>query len=247
MRFLNFFLILFLFNQPNFAKANSLISGISNNEINIDTDFKGAQILLFGAKNDVGNIVVAVRGPQKNFIVSKKEKLFGIWYNGQRVIFKESFGFYSLFSTFNRGEMLASDLVDYELGRNNIKFKTTENIPVDQLKEFRVQLIELLEKKKYYRADVKKIDFLDETLFKLTIDFPKNIILGTYIVEIYLINNGTVLSYQAIPIYVNQVGVNATIANFAANQKVLYGIVAVFLAVIVGFITNYFFIKFIKK
>lgn len=247
MRFLKFFFILFLLSWSNFALATSLISGISNNEININTDFKGAQILLFGAKNDVGNIVVVVRGPQKNFIVSKKEKVFGIWYNGQRVSFKDSFSFYSLFSTFNRGEMSTNDLIDYELGRNNIKFKTVENITIDQFNEFRVQLIELLEKKKYYRADVKKIDFLDEALFKLSIDFPKNIILGTYVVEIYLINNGTVLSYQAIPIYVNQVGVNATIANFANNQKVLYGILAVLLAVIVGFITNYFFVKFIKK
>ena len=57
-----------------------LISGISTNEINIDTKFKGAQILLFGAKGDAGNIVITVRGPKKIFSLPEKKKLlvFGI-------------------------------------------------------------------------------------------------------------------------------------------------------------------------
>jgi Kef-type K+ transport system membrane component KefB len=79
------------------------------------------------------------------------------------------------------------------------------------------------------------------------IDFPKNILLGTYIVEIYLINNGTILSYQSIPIFVNQVGMSAKISEFAYNQAVLYGLLAVFIAIFVGYLTNYFFVKFIKK
>ena len=110
-----------------------------------------------------------------------------------------------------------------------------------------MQLIDLLEQKKLYSASTKPIDFLDETLFKLIIDFPKNILLGTYIIEIYLINNGSVLSFQSIPVYVNQVGVSATISNFASTQSVLYGLIAVFLAIFVGFATNYFFARFIKK
>ena len=67
------------------------------------------------------------------------------------------------------------------------------------------------------------------------------------IIEIYLINNGSVLSFQSIPVYVNQVGVSAAISNFASTQSVLYGLMAVFLAIFVGFTTNYFFARFIKK
>jgi uncharacterized protein (TIGR02186 family) len=247
MRFIIFFHIFYILFFLSDSYANPLISGISANEINVNTEFKGAEVLLFGAKNDVGNVVVVIRGPKKNFMINKKEKLLGVWYNGQRVNFVDSYGFYSLFSSFKRGDLIDSDLIEYELGKNNIKFKTDQVIAPSKINEFRLELIDLLEKNKYYHPDVKKIDFLDETLFKLTIDFPKNILLGNYIIEIYLLNNGSVLSYQAIPIYVNQIGISAKISNFARNQEILYGLFSVMIALFVGFITNYFFVKFIKK
>jgi uncharacterized protein (TIGR02186 family) len=229
------------------AYAVPLVSGISSNEINVDTEFKGAQILLFGAKSDAGNIVITVRGPRKDFIVSKKQQLLGIWYNGERISFKNSYSFYSLFSTFNNGQTIEENLSDFELGKNNIKFESLPNLAPAKINEFRIQLVELLENKNFFAKGTKKIDFLDETLFKVMIDFPKNILLGTYIVEIYLINNGTILSYQSIPIFVNQVGMSAKISEFAYNQAVLYGLLAVFIAIFVGYLTNYFFVKFIKK
>ncbi|MBM3589775.1 MAG: hypothetical protein FJX30_00145 [Alphaproteobacteria bacterium] len=242
------FLIIFLFIIHHFdARAVPLISGISSNEINVDTEFKGAQILLFGAKSDAGNIVISVRGPRKNFIVSKKENLLGVWYNGERVRFKNSYSFYSLFSTFNNGRMIEDNLNDFELGKNNIKFEISQNLSPSKMNEFRIQLVDLLENKQYFASNTKPIDFLDETLFKVMIDFPKNILLGTYVVEIYLINNGSILSYQSIPIYVNQVGLSAKISDFASNQSVIYGLLAVFIAIFVGVLTNYFFVKFIKK
>ena len=247
MKFLKFFYTFCLLALSSESYAGPLISGISTNEINVDTEFKGAQILLFGAKNDAGNVVITVRGPRKNFIISKKENLLGIWYNGERIKFKNSYGFYSLFSTYNDGKMIQQELNEFELGKNNIQFEIQNNLSPTKINEFRVQLIDLLEQKKLYSASTKPIDFLDETLFKLIIDFPKNILLGTYVLEIYLINNGSVLSFQSIPVYVNQVGVSAKISKFASEQSVLYGLMAVFLAIFVGYATNYFFARFIKK
>ena len=247
MKFLKFFYT-FCFLLINIeANAGTLISGISSNEINVDTEFKGAQILLFGAKNDAGDVVISVRGPRKNFIISKKENLLGVWFNGERIKFKNSYGFYSLFSTYNDGEMIQQDLNEYELGKNNIQFEIQNNLSPSKINEFRIQLVELLEQKNLYPISTKPIDFLDETLFKLIIDFPKNILLGTYIIEVYLINNGSVLSFQSIPVYVNQVGVSAKISNFALNQSVLYGLIAVFLAIFVGCLANYLFARLIKK
>ena len=173
--------------------------------------------------------------------------MLGVWFNGERIKFKNSYGFYSLFSTYNDGEMIQQDLNEYELGKNNIQFEIQDNLSPSKINEFRIQLVELLEQKNLYPISTKPIDFLDETLFKLIIDFPKNILLGTYIIEVYLINNGSVLSFQSIPVYVNQVGVSAKISNFALNQSVLYGLIAVFLAIFVGCLANYLFARLIKK
>ncbi len=227
--------------------ASPVISGISTNEINIDHKFLGAQILLFGAKGDAGNIVITVRGPKKNFLVTKKEKLLGIWYNGERVKFKEAYSFYSLFSTFTDQEPLDSELSEMELGSDNLKFITSSGVEAKKKNEFQLQLINQLEKNHLYASGTNKIDFLDETLFKVMLDFPKNISRGTYTVEIYLIHDGTLLSFQSIPVYVNQVGLSAKIFDFAHEESFLYGLIAVAIALIVGWIANYLFARFIGK
>ena len=241
------FLITFLFFISGGAFANPIISGISTNEINIDTKFQGAKILLFGAKGDAGNVVVAVRGPKKNFVVTKKQKLLGIWYNGERVKFKNSYSFYSLFSTFNDQEPIDQLLKELELGKNNLEFNTFGKVAEKKKNDFQLQLIERLEKNQLYTAGASKVDFLDETLFKVMLDFPKNITRGVYTVEIYLINDGALLSFQSIPIYVNQVGFSAQVLDFAYQQSFLYGLLAIAIALVVGWLANYLFARFIGK
>ncbi|MFT6220302.1 MAG: hypothetical protein ACJAVG_001015, partial [Rickettsiales bacterium] len=183
----NILTILFLFFFFDVDKAHSrpIISGISTNEINIDTKFTGAEVLLFGARGDAGNIVVVIRGPKKDYIVSKKDKLLGIWYNKDRTEFKDSYSYYAFFSSDENDiddEKLLSQL---EIGQDRIKFDIGDNENVAQ-EEFEVEFVENLEKKNLYLSHPKSIEFLDETLFKVMLRFPKNISQGTYIVDIYL-------------------------------------------------------------
>ena len=113
--------------------------------------------------------------------------------------------------------------------------------------EFQLQLIDRLEKNQLYTTGASKVDFLDETLFKVMLDFPKNITRGVYTVEIYLINDSSLLSFQSIPIYVNQVGFSAQVLDFAYQQSFLYGLLAIAIALVVGWLANYLFARFIGK
>jgi uncharacterized protein (TIGR02186 family) len=246
MKIIKICTILFILSFAN-AFASPVISGISSNEINIDHSFRGAQILLFGAKGDAGNVVIAVRGPKRNFAVIKKQKLLGIWYNGERAKFKDSNSFYALFSTFHGQDLDQNLLSDLEIGGKNIEFKNFGEMAQDKKNEFEAHLIEELEKQKLYSTNPKKIDFLDETLFKVILDFPKNIARGVYTVEIYLIQEDQLLSFQSIPIYVNQVGISAKILDFAHEESFLYAILAVLIALIAGFLANYLFGRFFGK
>ena len=242
-----FFTLILLFFSDQQSIAAPLISGISTNEINIDTKFKGAQILLFGAKGDAGNIVITVRGPKKNFLVTKKQKLLGVWYNGVRVNFENSYSFFSIFSTFNNGEIQEDIMKDLELGKDFLDFSTSTKINEKDKNDFKVELIEKMEKNNLYNNSANKVEFLNETLFKIMLNFPKNIVRGIYTVELYLIKENTLISFQSIPIYVNQVGISAKISDFAIRQDMLYGLVAVALALVVGWLANYIFARFIGK
>ncbi|MBU6338945.1 MAG: TIGR02186 family protein [Rickettsiales bacterium] len=232
---------------PTKSWSAPIISGISTNEINIDTDFRGADILLFGAKDDFGNIIIAVRGPKKNFLVTKKEKLFGIWHNGKRVKIKDSYSYYSLFSNLRDSSPSEELMSELELGKDNLAFNTSFGVDEKDKNEFQLQLVDNFEKNKLYLNSFDGIDFLDETLFKVILKFPKNIARGVYSVEIYLLNDNGLSSFQTIPIYVNQVGVSAKILDFAYNQAFLYGLLSITIALVVGWLANYLFVRFFSK
>ncbi len=237
--------ILLLLLMPCLAKASSapIISGISKNEIKIDSKFTGEKILLFGAKNEPGNIIAVVRGPKHNFLLNKKEKSFGIWHNGKQIKFYDTYSFYNLFATFLGKELNQQNLLDFEIGKNNLNFKTNEatknNITYRKF-------FDLMEKQNLYSASADSIVFLDDTLFSVAINFPANILEGVYNIEIYLVENDAVISFQSIPVYVNKVGFNFEIAEFAKNQRVLYGLASIFIAIVVGFLINYIFNRFSK-
>ncbi len=236
----------FVVNQK--SEARPIISGISTNEINIDTKFNGAEILLFGAKGDAGDILIAVRGPKKNFLITKKEKFLGIWHNGNRVKLKNSYSYYSFFS--NSGDkILENDIAkDLELGGKNLKFYVSGNEESRKNKnEFEMEFVSNLEQQKLYSINGNVIDFLDESLFKVILKFPKNIARGIYNVEIYLLDDNNLASFQTIPIYVNQVGFSAKILDFAYQEPFLYGLLSVVIALVVGWLANYLFARFVGK
>lgn len=239
-----FFIALFFTSS---SEARPIISGISANEIDIDTKFTGAEILLFGAKGDAGNIIVTIRGPKQDYLLSKKGKFLGVWYNKKRLKFDDAYSYYAFFST-DENQVLDNRLLsNLEIGKNNIKFNVRGSADQATQDEFKIQFIDKLEKKDLYLTNPKPIQFLDETLFKVMLQFPKNISRGVYVVEIYLLDENNLVAFQSIPIYVHQVGLSAQINQFAYNSSILYGIGTVLLAAFAGWLASFIFTKFFGK
>lgn len=247
MRLFTLILSLFLCFTLN-SQAAPIISGISSNEIEIDTNFRGQKILLFGAKGYTGNIIVSVRGPKKDFVLTKKKEFLGIWYNGQRVNLEDAYSYYSLYSTFTDNKLPQQLLSDLELGKNNLNLNLIGDFDSEIGKEeFKLYFFDKLESDNLYSIGAKKVDFLGETLFKVMLDFPKNISRGTYSVDIYLMDEGSLVSFQTIPVYVKQVGFSAKIFDFTYENSFLYAIICVLIAVFVGWFVNLCFLRFFGK
>jgi uncharacterized protein (TIGR02186 family) len=229
------------------AWSNPIISAISTNQINIDTNFNGAEILLFGAKTERGEVIIALRGPKRKYVVTKKQKLLGVWYNGKRIVFKDAYSYYSMFSVSDHLDLENNLLDNLELGPNNLKFETKDQEDKELQEEFKSELVNRLKKTHLYSTGQKNIEFFDDNLFEAVLKFPKNISYGVYTAEIYLIRDNKLVAFQSIPIFVNQVGDSARIRNFAYQNSFLYALMAVLIAIIAGFVANYIFSRFIHK
>lgn len=236
-------LFISLFAKSSFARP--IISGISTNEINIDSNFTGEKILLFGAKGAVGDVIIVVRGPKKDYIVNKKSEVLGIWHNKKRIKFEDVYSYYSYFSTdpnIENNEVFKR----LQIGKNNIDLRTSKEQSQSDKINFSLQLIDKLAQNELYLENSHEIDFLDETLFKVMLEFPKNISRGEYLVEIYLVDDENLTAFQSIPIYVNQVGFSAKVNDMAHYQSFKYAVIAILLAVSAGFIANFVFSKLFK-
>ncbi len=78
---------LVIFLTSNTYAQNQIVADLSQENVEISTDFQGAKILLFGAydgqKGD--DIIVIVTGPKGLVTVQKKEKTLGVWVNTKKV------------------------------------------------------------------------------------------------------------------------------------------------------------------
>src|SRR5260370_8304669 len=63
------------------TRAEGLVADLTNHLIAITTGFTGASVVLFGATDGPGDVVVAVRGPEREMTIRRKNRIAGIWVN----------------------------------------------------------------------------------------------------------------------------------------------------------------------
>jgi len=238
-------ILLFLF-FCNIANARPIISGISPTKVEIDTNFSGTEVLLFGSKSNYGDLIIMVKGPKKDYAISKKDKILGIWHNKERIKIKDIYSYYAFFST-NKNYYLNYKLFPkIEAGENNIIFNSDEKNNRKN-SAFKIEFIKIKKEDNLYYEYPKGITFLDEKLYKIKINFPKNIPSGVYSAEIYLINNDIISAYQTIPIYVKKIGLGSEIYDMAKNRPYIYGLLAIFIAIFSGILANFIFRRLSRR
>lgn len=233
MTYKKFLFWVFLFLSASDALATPVIADLSLRQIEIDSGFTGTEILLFGARNDAGDIVVVVRGPELSYMVRKKEKILGIWMNRKQAQFNNISGFYAIAASRPLEEVRNDYLINsLQIGAENIKLlprKSTDNI-----EEFRKAFLDRQEKTNLYSLKVEKVSFIGDTLFRTIIKFPDNIPRGIYTAEIYLFSDNQLAGVQSTPIIVSKKGFEAAVFDFAHMHSFFYGVIAVALALMAG-------------
>jgi uncharacterized protein (TIGR02186 family) len=82
--------------------------GTSTSEIAITSDFRGADLTIFGALSNTDqlllaigqyDVVVVLEGPREDATVRKKERVFGIWVNRRSMTFEAVPHSYSMSSS----------------------------------------------------------------------------------------------------------------------------------------------------
>jgi len=221
------------------ALAEPLVADLSTHLIGITGNFTGAEVVLFGATDGPGDVVVVVRGPERDMVVRRKRRVAGIWVNAKEEEFAAVPSFYGIASsrpleTIATQQMRAFEQLGVDYLRLAMKRGTTreEDLP------FRDALVRGQQREHLFADGVGKVNFLGDRLFRTRLEFPANVPTGRYEVHVLLIRNKIVVSAQTTPLMISKVGIDAEVFDLADRRGAIYGMIAVVTAMMAGWLAS---------
>ena len=222
---------------PNAILAEAYFD-ISEDNIKIETNFTGKEVIIFGILNDGQETIMTIKGPQKNAVIQKKERILGFWFNTKQITYNEIPSVFFIASSKNIDDILpASTIIKEELSFNYLlENKTSQrnfisDVSLDNWKDNFVRINK--NKNLFKKYNVEKID---NKLFQTRIFFPAKSIPGEYKVNVYQIQNNLILNNKEKIITLKKSGVGSQIYNFAHNNAAAYGLFAIIFAIMSGFL-----------
>ncbi len=211
------------------AAAKSIVADIDHHLIAITTDFSGDDVLIFGAVDQPGDVVMALWGPLTSVQVHHKERIAGIWINREPVTFGDVPSFYGIASSRPLGDMLKPERLDrYQLGVGRLQIKTlaADVQSLDEVPAYHDALLRQRQQGSLFADKVGRVTFVGDTLFRANLRLPSTVPTGKFLVEVYLVHNGEVVDAQTIPLVISKVGFGADIYRFANKYGFAYGVIA---------------------
>jgi uncharacterized protein (TIGR02186 family) len=225
-------------------RAQQVVADLSRHLVAITTGFIGTDVLLFGATEGEGDVIVVVRGPDRREVVRRKGRIGGIWVNEAELAFDSAPAFYAVASSRPLDDILSPRLrAWHHIGTEYLDLRAARAVDATELAAFRAGLLRNKVRRGLYLDKPGKVTFLGNRLFRANLYFPANVPTGTYTVEVLLVRQGGVISAQTSPLLISKIGIGAEIYRFAHRHSVFYGIIAILIALAAGWIAGVVFRK----
>jgi uncharacterized protein (TIGR02186 family) len=229
---IRFALTLLLSLFPLHVKAELDID-ISEPTLEISTGFNGDTLTLFGTSKQKGDIVIIVQGPQKDTMVRRKTDIIGLWINARSITFHDIPQYYNVASSRSIFDIADTKThIDNRIGINSLIFETPDDVPNERHDRFQEALIQNMQLANLYSLTPDAVEYINDTLFKTRIYMPSNVPVGDYEIEVFLFQNGKMIDRQSRPFQVEQVGLTASIHDFALSQPLSYGVIIIIIAIL---------------
>ena len=228
-----------------------LVIDTNERDVEIQPGISGTKIVLFGATpSGKRDIIIEVVGPPKNQTMQEKRRYFGFWLGRGKSYYKNVPSYYNLLSSKPLEEItnqeglnkLGLGIEHLPLGKADIKYSSIKQFQFD--KRLRSEMFEdgqFLENEEniVLRSGPGKVG-----LFKTEFSLPPNSLQGKYFVRYFLFQNGEAISYAESIIDLKQAGFARLIWIFANRFALLYGIIAIILSGLLGWVVSLIFNRY---
>ena len=232
--------------------ANSKVSVTTKNEPNliaIGAFFNGTHLFVSGKAGIENGVVVLVSGKQEELTLKKKGKALGLlWMNLGDVHIKHVPNIYILYSSKANMASTASSPNNWEklgIGFDYLKKEMTVEAPLAERDGLANEFLKLKQKQGLYAFHPDKISFEQknetEKSFTAGIWIPPRIPIGAYQITVMEIHNGQIVDTSKHELKVKEEGIPLLMSSLAFNHSLLYGFLAVLIAVVAGLAMDFFF------
>jgi uncharacterized protein (TIGR02186 family) len=222
----------------------TLVADLSHHLIAITTAFVGTNVVLFGTADRGGDIAVTVVGPRQDQIVRRKARVAGIWINRDGLAFRRVPSFYAVAATGPLERIARPDvLAQLEIGTDYLRLEPIDaaGLEISEIAAFQDALVRRKQEQDLYTAEPGRISFIGESLFRTTLAFPANVPPGIYQVQVFELRDGFAVDAQRSTLVVSKVGLEADVFDFAQQRAALYGLMAIALAIVSGWLASVIF------
>ena len=227
-----------------------LVPEVSQHEIQVRQGFTGTELLLFGAIVDPQgrrasrpyDVVVVLKGPTQPILLREKDKKFGIWLNAHSTAFRSAPSFFAVASSRPIDEIVDERTAAiYELGLDYLQLSPSGAIDPEEQARFTSGLVDLRRREGLYKEDGAGVSISADVLYQARIAVPSNVATGSYTAETFAIVDGRVIASATAEVEVRKVGFERMVAAYADENSFWYGLLAVGLSVLMGWLAGRLF------
>ena len=242
IKFATFIIVVFI---SNIVLAEAYFD-ISEENIKIETNFIGKEVIIFGILNDDQDTIITIKGPEKNAVIQKKERILGFWFNTKKIIYNDIPSIFFIASSNDIEDILpTSSIIKEELSfKYLLENKTSKRnfISDISLETWKDNFVRIKKSKNLFKE--YNIEKIDNKLFQTRVFFPTKSIPGEYKVNVYQIKNNLILNNKEKIITLKKSGIGNQIYNFAHMNAAAYGLFAIIFAILSGFLAATLFRRY---
>ncbi|WP_376702010.1 TIGR02186 family protein [Mesorhizobium sp. ISC25] len=228
--------------------------GLSTDNVSITAGFSGADLTIFGSLENADplvarqgryDVIVVLEGPARPVVVRRKDRVLGVWVNLESETFENVPVSYSVATT--RPLQDVTDPNSYKqlsLGASNLYLQPAdaEDSPAT-IEEFTAALRERKAATGLYSENVGGVQFLSQNLFRATVRLAPNVPVGTHKARAFLFKSGLFIKESSAQLEIRKSGFEQSIFRVAHDYSFLYGVFAVSLAMLTGWLGRLVFRK----
>jgi uncharacterized protein (TIGR02186 family) len=228
--------------------------GLSTDNVSITAGFSGADLTIFGslenpdplvARQGRYDVIVVLEGPPRPVVVRRKDRVLGVWINLESETFENVPVSYSVATTRPLQDITEPNSYrQLSLGASNLYMQPADpgGSPAT-IQEFTSALRERKSATGLYSENVGGVQFLSQNLFRATVRLAPNVPVGTHKARAFLFKSGLFIKESSAQLEIRKSGFEQSIFRVAHDYSFLYGVFAISLAMLTGWLGRVIFRK----